>query len=297
MSTNHLILKKLVNGVVGYNASSQPATEPSALATLLLLAHGRLEEADGGLTWLLARQSECGSLGVAADANEPCWPTGLGLLCFVRAVQYGLDEDRFKQPIRLAVDWLLSHQGEAIEEPPGHGIFGHDTTMVAWPWVMGTHSWTEPSCLHIIALRAASYGRHAKTLAAQELLVDRLLPEGGCNYGNTSVLGQMLRPHLQPSGMTAVALAGTAKFRESLGSTLDYLESESRRTRAAISLSWSALGLVSHGRKHQPERLTSLAERSLRRDASPYRLAMLGLAALGADSPLLPTASNSELQP
>ena len=33
---------------------------------------------------------------------------------------------------------------------------------------------------------------------AQAMLIDRLLAGGGCNYGNTVVLGQELRPHVQP---------------------------------------------------------------------------------------------------
>ena len=39
------------------------------------------------------------------------------------------------------------------------------------------------------------------------LLLDRQLPSGGCNYGNTSVLGQMLRPHVQPTCVALLALA------------------------------------------------------------------------------------------
>ncbi len=289
MSTSDRILNKLGTGVVGYAESNQPTTEPTAMATLLLLAHGRLEEADRGLSWLLERQDASGSLGIAEGAEEPCWPTGLGLLCFVRAAQLGVDSSRFKEPIRAAVDWLLNNQGEAVEEPKGHGVFGHDTTMVAWPWVIGTHSWMEPSCLHIIALRAADQDRHPKTMAAQDLVMDRILPEGGCNYGNTYVLGQKLRPHLQPSGMAAVALSASSKFGEFMGATLDYLEKESLRTRAAASLSWSSLGLVANGREHRPDRLLAAVERAFQGNASPYRIALLGLALLGENSPLLPT--------
>ncbi len=60
MSTSDRILNKLGTGVVGYAESNQPTTEPTAMATLLLLAHGRLEEADRGLSWLLERQDASG---------------------------------------------------------------------------------------------------------------------------------------------------------------------------------------------------------------------------------------------
>jgi len=51
---------------------------------------------------------------------------------------------------------------------------------------------------------------HPRADEAVQLMLDRILPGGGCNYGNTIVLDQLLRPHIQPTGIVLLALAGDA---------------------------------------------------------------------------------------
>ena len=94
-----------------------------------------------------------------------------------------------------------------------------------WPWVLGTHSWIEPTAFNVLALKAAGRGEHPRTREAVRLLVDRLLPTGGCNYGNTTVLGQQLRPHLAPTGLVLLSLAGEQINDSRIAKSLAYLQS------------------------------------------------------------------------
>ena len=92
-------------------------------------------------------------------------------------------------------------------------LVGHDTTLQGWPWVVGTHSWVEPTAINVLALRSAGQAGHPRCREAVKLLLDRQLPEGGWNYGNTTVLGHVLRPQVQPTGLALAALAGETDVR------------------------------------------------------------------------------------
>ena len=108
-------------------------------------------------------------------------------------------------PISRGIDWLVETRGVALERTEQ---LGHDSTLIGWPWVEGTHSWIEPTAWAVLALKSAGLSQHPRTREAIRLLIDRLLPDGGCNFGNTVVLGQQLLPHLQSSGICLLALAG-----------------------------------------------------------------------------------------
>src|SRR2546428_787916 len=82
------------------------------------------------------------------------------------------------------------------------------------------------TAMHVLALKAAGHRDHPRTREAVRLLIDRLLPGGGCNYGNTIVLGQELRPQLQPTGLAMLALAGETDPDGRVAMSLAYLKSE-----------------------------------------------------------------------
>ena len=189
-----------------------------------------------------------------------------------------VDAARYAKRINAAIDWALSKRGERIE--PTEDI-GHNTQLFAWPWVEGTHSWIEPTALHVRALKAAGYSSHPRTRGAIELLIDRQLASGGCNYGNTEVLGQALLPHVQPTGLAMLALAGEADSQGRVEQSLSYLtHSLSARTTTA-SLCWGLLGLTAHDRRPADADLwlESAYGRTVRRDRSPHKFALLALAA------------------
>jgi hypothetical protein len=184
-----------------------------------------------------------------------------------------------------AVAWMLQTRGEAL---PRTSELGHDTTLVGWPWVEDTHSWVEPTAMGVLALKAVGRGSHPRVQDAVRLLFDRLLPDGGCNYGNTLVMGQMLRPHLQPTGLAMLALAGEPDQTGRIAKSLDYLAGELSPRTAAASLAYGLMGLAAHERFPAIAHswLEAVSRRTLGREPAPYRLALIALAAMGAESPL-----------
>jgi hypothetical protein len=133
--------------------------------------------------------------------------------------------------------------------------------------------------------------------------VDRLLPAGGCNYGNTVVLGQTLRPHVQPTGLAMLALhspesqvpspksvspnptrdigLGTPDLANRIQRSLLYLRGALTPPITATSLAWGLLGLRAHGSElpNAAELIAAAHHRVQSHDRSPHKLALLSLAA------------------
>jgi hypothetical protein len=261
--------------VCDYNATGKGATEPSCLAALALVAHEQANAAIPVGEFLASYQQELGCLGIRAASPQPTWTTSLALL-----VWKVLDSQKYTPQIQKALQWALSVEGQRI---PREKSMGHDSMLAAWPWVEGTHSWLEPSAFFTLALKAHKLQEHARTREAVTLLTDRLFRDGGCNYGNTVVLGQTLRPHVQPSGIVSMALAGEADAFGRIGKTIAYLEQACTEELTPHSLAWALLGLAAHGKQvpQAPALLEKAFENVKRRGASPYSYALLANAALG----------------
>lgn len=266
------VIDELEQPCCGYQITTQPATEPTALAAMVLAARGKPRAAERAAQWLADSQADNGSLGVRQGAETPCWPTSLATLAWL-----AIDPRRYEKQIKAAIDWTLSTQGKPIE--PTEDL-GHNTQLIAWPWIDGTHSWVEPTALHVLALKAAGYSSHSRTREAITLLIDRQLASGGCNYGNTEVLGQVLLPHVQPTGLAMLALAGEADDARRIENSLAYLTHSLSAKTTTASLCWGLLGLSAHDRL-PPDAdlwLESAYGRTIRRDRSPYKMALLALA-------------------
>lgn len=92
------------------------------------------------------------------------------------------------------------------------------------------------------ALHTVGFSDHPRIVEATNMLLDRQLPHGGWNYGNTLVFGQELRPSPEDTGAALSALAGrVAKFE--IAKSLEFLHAEYSRLRTPIALGWSLLGL------------------------------------------------------
>lgn len=278
--------------VCGYVVGGDSFSEPTALAALALLANDRHDAASPALNWLATLQTTDGMLGLNHQEPWPHWPTSLALLAWIAADE----QSKYTQQIQCAVDWLLSVEGQPV---PASDAIGHDVTIVGWPWVETTHSWMEPTAWAVLALRAAGYPDHPRVREGERLLVNRLLPAGGTNYGNTYVLGQELRPQVAPTGVTMLALAGTDASDPRVPASLAYLENTLGPAEAAISLSWGVLGLAAFDRApHSAQAwLQNAAERTLAGGREPIRLAALALAAPLKESPLVPLAMTTEAAP
>lgn len=276
-----------------YHAEGPGAAEPTAMAALALVAAGREEAARrAGDSLVDMQRRRAGSVGVTKLEEEPCWPTGLAI-CAWRAIEQATSAD-YGSVIDRAVSFLLQLQGKASEQQDE--VVGHDTALVGWPWVEGTHSWLEPTAFSVLGLKAVGLGNHARVRAGVELLIDRQLPGGGCNYGNTSVFGQKLVAHLQPSGLALLSLSDEP-LQSRIAKSTTFLRNAWPHATGTASICFAALGLAAMGEVplDLDARLESLYDQQVAGSRSPYQLAMLALAALGTDCPLIP--GGSPLQP
>jgi hypothetical protein len=257
----------------GYFATGEAASEPTALAGLALVAASQTESARAAADWLLAQQSDAGTVGVTATQPHPCWTTSLAILLW-----HALDDSgRYGAAVEKAVAWTLAERGLAQARRP---FVGHDSTLVGWSWAANTHSWSEPTALFVLALKAVGLAEHERTREAVRLLVDRLLPAGGCNYGNTLVLGQELLPHVEPTGLVMMALAGESVGDSRIGLSLEYLEREVSAETTTASLCYGLLGLGAHDRGPELRRdwLQTAYRRTIQLGSSPHKLALVALA-------------------
>ena len=260
----------------GYSVGSEAASEPTALAGLALVAGGRLHAAKLAADWLADRQADDGSVGVTANRSTPCWPTSLAMLGW-QAARRADASDEYAGSIDRAREWALREEGRTQFQRPW---VGHDTMLVGWSWAANTHSWLEPTAMFVLALKAVGESDHLRTREAVTLLVDRLLPTGGCNYGNTTVLGQELLPHVQPTGLVMTALAGENLDDPRIERSLEYLEREITAETTTASLCYGLLGLTAYGRSPTDRTawLQAAYERELKHGVSTYKLALLALA-------------------
>lgn len=262
----------------GYHPGAPPAAEPTAWAVLALLNAGRLEAAERGCQWLAELQSRDGSVGVNRSQASPAWPTGLAVLAWVR-FDTATGESRHADRAGRALEWALAARGRTAERKPQ---IGHDTTLTGWSWATKTHSWLEPTAIFVRALCEAGMADHPRTREGIRLIVDRLLPTGGANYGNTRVLQQWLLPHVQPTGLAMWALAGLGVADDRIPLSLNYLTAQLDQPLAVASLAYACLGLAEHGACPSTARpaLAESAGKQATRE-STYKLALVTLALTG----------------
>lgn len=279
----------------GYREGESPACEPAALAALACMAHGQHDTAKRIADWLAEHQETSGSVGVRHTDSAPHWPTGWAILAWTSVAAPSAAADQARTPYRNAiargVTWLLTVAGNPLARMKE---MGHDMSLVGWPWVEGTHSWMEPTAINVLALKANGERQHPRVREGVRLLFDRLLPTGGCNYGNTTVFDQTLRPHLQPTGLTLLALAGETapKSDPRLERTKAYLTNNLGPETTAASLAYGLLGLAAHDitLPGSQDWLAQAVQRTRGRGADLPRLSLLLLAERGPANPLVSLA-------
>jgi hypothetical protein len=272
-----LLERLAANTPGGYAVGGEAASEPTALAGLALLAHGKTAEAEAASGWLAAIQDSAGAIGMGPTRPEPHWATALAILLWQR-FDSTQSTKVYKASTDRAVAWALNDHGLALEQQPH---IGHDTTLIGWSWAAQTHSWVEPTAMFVLALNAVGMQSHKRTREAVRLLIDRQLPSGGCNFGNTIVMGQELLPHIQPTGIAMMALAGETETHPRTELSLEYLERALSADTTTASLCYGVLGLAAHGRRRGEHAawVRQSYERAGREDVGCYKLALLALAA------------------
>ena len=235
------------DGAWGYRRGASAFVEPTALATLALMArtHGGAAEplpaARRAADWLASVQSSDGSLGLNLSQPTPGWMTPYAVLVW-RAL--GVHDER----ARRAAGWLLGQKGRTLahSDDPG-GVAGHDTTLVGWPWVADTHSWLEPTVLAVLALGVVGAATHPRVREGLKLIRNRAVASGGWNYGNRAVFGRPLRAQPAPTGLGLLALATVDGRSAIVDGAIRYLEAMLPAVRAPASLGWGLIGLRAWG--------------------------------------------------
>jgi hypothetical protein len=286
---------------IGYSPAGKAAAEPTAIAALAFLAHERYATAMDAAVALAEMQQDNGEVAVRAGEEWPGWPTSLAIISWQAVTASGRRkppgnstvEDapghrelfasspaQFDDRIARAVEWLLVNRGQRV---PLSKEFGHNTQLLGWAYAEGTHSWVEPTAFAVLALKAVGQAYDAAAREGVAVLIDRQLPGGGLNYGNTFVLGQLIRPHIQPTGIGLLALAGEEDPSGRIAKSLAWLRRSIGPQSTPTSLAWALLGLTANNAR-PPECdqwLEAAAHRVKRHDASPHKLALLALAAKG----------------
>ncbi len=257
------------------------AAEPTVMAVLALLSTGdqRLDDLGSAGEWLAKIQREGGSVPATPGESAPGWTTPHAMLAWQKLGSYD-------KPRELATGWLLRVAGKRIpiNQEVDH-VLGHDPSLIGWPWVVGTHSWLEPTAMSLLALRGEGLIDHPRARAGLAVLVDRAIPAGGWNYGNKCVFGQVLRSQPGPTGLALLAMArGAPGDGRVVGPAIDYLRRTLPTIRAAASLGWGVLGLRAHNAApiEAESWLAEAAAHSMTRPDSTLGLGLLMMAASGS---------------
>ncbi len=215
--------------------------DATAWATIALHAAGCKEQIlNNSRSRLVENQASDGRLNLLSDDPDVVWPTPLAILAWQGVAGY-------EEMHAMAIDFLIKTTGIHWTKKSQDAV-GHDTSIKGWPWVLSTHSWVEPTAISLIALEVAGYGEHDRAKEGRRMLMDRQLPSGGWNYGNTTVFGRELQPMLETTGVALSALEGRVPT-ESVRHSLNYLKNQVRQIRTPLALSWSLLGMSAWGER------------------------------------------------
>jgi hypothetical protein len=208
--------------------------EATAWAILALLASGRHSAlTDSSCSRLACIQQADGSITVQGTETGH-YPTSYAVLAWKKA-------GKFEHEVAKAVQFLEGARG-LHNTSEKESIVGHDLSIHGWPWREGTHSWIEPTSLAVLALRAAGFADHARVREAVRMILNRQLPSGGWNYGNTAVFNRELLPRPENTGQALCALGRMVDYSE-LRKSVEYASGIWQEIRTPFSLVWCAFGL------------------------------------------------------
>jgi hypothetical protein len=192
---------------------------------------------DSGRAILAVNQLKDGRVAFPG-AQDVFWPTAIAVLAWHGA-------GPFKQASKGAIKFLLETSGKHWPYDPKAPV-AHDTSIKGWPWVGETHSFLDPTAMALLALDIAGQSGHPKFRDGINMLINRQLPHGGWNYGNTLVYGKELHPFVDTTGIALAALAGHVA-KEKIICSLRYLQAQAEKCRTPLSLGWALFGLGAWG--------------------------------------------------
>jgi hypothetical protein len=224
-------------------------TEPTAYATLALLAAGEQASAARGIAWIRSVERSDGGWPPQAGVEESTWVTALVAL---------LPSDLLgSAAYERAIGWLTATAGRETSLPYGirQWLLGQsrppDQEHPGWPWVPGAAAWVGPTSLAIIALDKANRNSPSPAVRrrldeGRQFLLARMCQGGGWNHGSARPLGYDSRPYPETTGMALAALRGAKP--ENIESAVGTAQRFLAESRSADALNWLQLGLLAHHR-------------------------------------------------
>ena len=174
--------------------------------------------------------------------SAPPWTRALRLLTLSRL---GVRAELRKQ----LADAVLNAQVQQI--PNNKKINDVDGSLRGWSWVDGTFSWVEPTSYALLALKTSGVLVHPRVQEAERLLLDRVCPDGGWNYGNRLVRGAVLPSMSSPTALAALALQKTSGTDKLLARAMDFLAQDVKTNPSTLALALTVLCFHAFGRDTQ----------------------------------------------
>ena len=269
--------RALADGTFPGRPGEPARVDATAWAACALAIAGKPGPASAACERLAAIQGPDGRIASSPLHPGASWPTPAAILAWRANGGQIAERER-------AVAYLLNAAGQTMERDLASPV-AIDSSIPGWPWVERTFGWVAPTAHALLALECEGRAEHARCADGRRLLLDRQLPSGGWNYGNTLVFGAELLPAPEESGPALAALAGRVAHGE-VAKSLAALAAEARRVRTPLTLSWAILALSAW--RERPEDAGALLERSLEAAErfggyDTAELALLLLAALAPD--------------
>jgi hypothetical protein len=225
----------------GYSHKPGGPYRADATAWAIMALSGSPAESEAlksGCDHLAGTQAPDGRIPLIPEIAAAYWPTPIAVLAWKKSSCRQGEMER-------ALSFIAGNSGLHFEREK-NSPSGHNTAIRGWSWIEGTHSWIEPTTMAILALRANRLAQHGRTLEAVSMVMDRQLPSGGWNYGNTTVFGQELLPMPEHTGQALCAVSGYVAMRE-VRKSIEYIRQQRPHLKTPLSLCWSLFGLKAWG--------------------------------------------------
>ena len=219
---NWLIENAVPSGGWAYYSNKSASIEPTCLA-LLALKNSKYESSKEFASAIAFLESCIGPNGIAVSPNgrpEAVWVTSIVLFTFVK-LKLNPTAISSMVSILLEIKGTVTKNNQALEIHAN----GINPQVMGWPWSLNTFSWVEPTAWALLSLRSVGLQDNPRVMEGIEFLLDRLMDEGGANYGNKTVLGKLLDPVPGPTALCLLALNGTkGATNAKVGASIAYLK-------------------------------------------------------------------------
>ncbi len=217
---------------------SRPDSTAWGVLALTTAAESNANAIESGRRYLALSQYPDGRVPITLKHPNATWPTALALLAWYG--WHGSDVAAVHALDFLGRVLVMTFKTE-------DSVNAIDSTLNGWSWIEGTSCWVEPTALAVFAFERY----HRETDRVKEgvkLLLNRQLPHGGWNFGNTLVFGTELLPSEEYIGVALTGLAGHCPI-EKVQPSIALLEARLPKIRTPLALGWGLLGLSAWGRR------------------------------------------------